>query len=140
MRIRPLPGAVAREEVVALLAAQRSRTHAEQRRLGGATALGPVAHPSARPRLARRLHMLDSGPSLAHSRGVYAQRSASRLQLWQQQQQQISRCCGAVISPDRSSPPGDPVAFTTRPDAHAVLEAMCGPVIAVGRHTKSFPR
>ena len=26
------------------------------------------------------------------------------------------------------------------PDAHAALEAACGPVIAVGRHTKSFPR
>ena len=26
------------------------------------------------------------------------------------------------------------------PDAHAALEAMCGPVIALGRHTKSFPR
>mmetsp|Transcript_3318 Transcript_3318/g.6476 ORF Transcript_3318/g.6476 Transcript_3318/m.6476 type:complete len:182 (-) Transcript_3318:96-641(-) len=24
------------------------------------------------------------------------------------------------------------------PDAHAILEAMCGPVIAVGRHTKKF--
>jgi acyl-coenzyme A thioesterase 13 len=25
------------------------------------------------------------------------------------------------------------------PDAHAILETMCGPVVAVGRHTKMFP-
>ena len=25
------------------------------------------------------------------------------------------------------------------PDAHAILETMCGPMVAVGRHTKMFP-